>query len=142
MAYRLNSSNVVNDTIDGEVLAIRSDTGAYYSMQGASATAWCALISGGDADIVARSVADHHTIDFEVARAALSVFGAELDSESLLIEGPCEVDVIIELPRETKGTHWETPRFEKYTDMQDLLLFDPIHEVDPSGWPKVDRNTT
>jgi hypothetical protein len=23
----------------------------------------------------------------------------------------------------------------KYTDMQDLLLLDPIHEVDAAGWP-------
>jgi hypothetical protein len=23
--------------------------------------------------------------------------------------------------------------------MQDLLLFDPIHEVQPTGWPEVER---
>jgi hypothetical protein len=141
VAYRLRSSNVVNDTIDGEVLAIRSDTGAYYSMQGPSATAWCALISGGEPDIVAQAVADHHVIGIDAAIAALSKFGAELAAESLLEEGPAAADSIIELPRETKGTPWETPRFEKYTDMQDLLLFDPIHEVEPSGWPEVARDT-
>ena len=27
------------------------------------------------------------------------------------------------------------PRLRKYTDMQDLLLLDPIHEIDQSGWP-------
>jgi hypothetical protein len=26
---------------------------------------------------------------------------------------------------------------QKFTDMQDLLLLDPIHEVDESGWPRV-----
>jgi len=29
------------------------------------------------------------------------------------------------------------PELHKFTDMQDLLLFDPIHEVDESGWPNV-----
>ena len=24
---------------------------------------------------------------------------------------------------------------EKYDDMQELLLLDPIHEVDEAGWP-------
>jgi hypothetical protein len=24
---------------------------------------------------------------------------------------------------------------ERYTDMQELLLLDPIHDVDESGWP-------
>ena len=27
------------------------------------------------------------------------------------------------------------PRLDKYTDMQELLLLDPIHEVDERGWP-------
>jgi len=26
---------------------------------------------------------------------------------------------------------------EKYTDMQDLVLLDPVHEVDERGWPHV-----
>jgi hypothetical protein len=29
------------------------------------------------------------------------------------------------------------PVLDKYTDMQELLLLDPIHEVDASGWPKL-----
>ncbi len=28
------------------------------------------------------------------------------------------------------------PIIEKYTDLEELLLLDPIHEVDESGWPK------
>jgi hypothetical protein len=27
------------------------------------------------------------------------------------------------------------PQLQKYTDMQELLLLDPIHEVEESGWP-------
>lgn len=30
---------------------------------------------------------------------------------------------------------FETPALHKYSDMQDLLLLDPIHEVDDTGWP-------
>jgi len=33
---------------------------------------------------------------------------------------------------------FSAPRLDKYTDMQQLLLIDPIHEVsDEQGWPKV-----
>jgi len=28
------------------------------------------------------------------------------------------------------------PVLERYTDMQDYFLLDPIHEVSPEGWPK------
>jgi hypothetical protein len=29
----------------------------------------------------------------------------------------------------------EPPALEKFTDMQDLILLDPVHEVDERGWP-------
>ena len=36
-----------------------------------------------------------------------------------------------------KGSiRFESPTMEKYGDMQDLLLSDPIHEVDEAGWPR------
>jgi len=28
------------------------------------------------------------------------------------------------------------PVLERYTDMQELLLIDPIHDVDETGWPR------
>jgi hypothetical protein len=142
LTYRLNSSNVVHDIIDGEVLAIRSDTGTYYSMQGPTATAWCALISGADVETMAQAVAAHHGADVDVVGAALETFGAELQAESLLVAGNADGTAIIDLPPETRGQAWAPPQVEKYTDMQDLLLFDPIHEVEPSGWPAVTRDET
>lgn len=142
MTYRLNSSNVVHDTIDGEVLAIRSDTGTYYSMQGSTASAWCALISGAELDAMVEALAAHHDADVDVVRQALVAFGTELQTELLLVEGTADSAAVVELPTETQGQAWEHPRFEKYTDMQDLLLFDPIHEVEPSGWPAVTRDET
>jgi hypothetical protein len=30
---------------------------------------------------------------------------------------------------------WEAPKLTVYEDMQDLLLLDPIHDVDETGWP-------
>jgi hypothetical protein len=30
---------------------------------------------------------------------------------------------------------YQEPKLGKYTDMQELLLLDPVHEVDEAGWP-------
>jgi hypothetical protein len=27
------------------------------------------------------------------------------------------------------------PRLERYTDMQEIILLDPVHKVDSQGWP-------
>ena len=32
---------------------------------------------------------------------------------------------------------FSTPHFDIHNDMQDLLMLDPIHEVDESGWPSL-----
>lgn len=136
MTHLLNSANVVCDTIDGEVLAIRSDNGAYYSMRGPSATAWVAIVSGAPLDEAAQAVAVHHGADANTVRADLRAFADLLASERLVVAAPMG-GVQLELPADTQGQSWETPVFEKYTDMEDLLLFDPIHEVDVTGWPSV-----
>lgn len=139
MRFCLNANNVVFDVIDGEVLAIRSDSGAYYSMRGAAATAWCALLSGLSVEHLAGPVADHHGADPLIVGPELHRFAADLIEESLLTrqEGEESASGDLQLPEETRMSPWEVPTFEVYTDMQDLLLFDPIHEVDSSGWPRV-----
>ena len=30
---------------------------------------------------------------------------------------------------------WVTPQLFEYSDLQDLILVDPIHDVEESGWP-------
>ena len=134
-AYQLNSGNVVQDTIDGEALAIRSDTGTYYSMSGPGATCWVALLSGAALDRAAAAVAAHHGAPLEAVEGDLSRFADSLVEEHLLLTASTPARSVGELPAELKNTAWNTPQFDKYTDMQDLLLFDPIHEVQPSGWP-------
>ena len=32
---------------------------------------------------------------------------------------------------------FEAPVLAKYTDMAQLLVLDPIHDVDETGWPKI-----
>ena len=39
-------------------------------------------------------------------------------------------------PSTTNQKEYEPPVIECYPDMQELLLLDPIHEVDETGWPR------
>jgi hypothetical protein len=34
-----------------------------------------------------------------------------------------------------KKEAWVAPTIQRYEDMQAMLLADPIHDVDQSGWP-------
>lgn len=107
------------------------ETGSYYSLQGAASAAWGILAGGCSAtELVARLrevCAGCPTSGLEQEAAA---FLESLRMENLLVEG--EVDGISAAPTRTA---YGPLTFQKYTDMQDLLLADPIHEVAEAGWP-------
>ena len=62
---------------------------------------------------------------------------ARLVSERLLepVAGGEESDRTPAADHDAPKPAFDPPRLEKYSDMQDYLLIDPIHEVDEPGWP-------
>ena len=97
--FRVNSPNVIHETIEGEVILIDLKTGTYYSLRDSGAAIWQSIEQGaGEDDIEAEPMA--RPSDNGAAR----------------------------LP-------FAAPVLEKHTDMQDLILLDPVHEVGAEGWP-------
>jgi hypothetical protein len=62
-------------------------------------------------------------------------FAEALVNEGILekVERPGERRLEAPLPK----TPFQVPEFAKYNDMQNLLLADPIHDVDETGWPNL-----
>lgn len=68
-------------------------------------------------------------------------FLGDLAAENLI--SAAEGSAPLLAPSDDDGAaEFPAPRLERYTDMQDLLLLDPIHDVDERGWPNaVDAGT-
>ena len=123
MRYEVNKPDVVDESVDGEALIVHLGTGAYYSARGAGDIAWQLLAKGATAsEIAARTGGD---------AAAIAAFAGELLGEGLLRHRTREPE-----QDGAVGAITEAPVLEKYTDMQELLLLDPIHDVEEAGWPK------
>jgi hypothetical protein len=61
-------------------------------------------------------------------------FVTELIAEGLVVEASDRERG--ELPALDVGDgRLDVPLIEKFTDMEDLLLLDPVHDVDARGWP-------
>jgi len=138
-AFRIDSRKVVHETIDGEVILIHLETGNYYSLDGGGAEIWELVQRHGSAGGVVEELGRRHG-DTD-RRLAVTVRGLlhELAVEGLLeVEDPPVEDRNGEtVPDESPygaGT-FPRPVLTRYTDMQDFLLVDPIHEVADSGWP-------
>jgi len=68
---------------------------------------------------------DQQAIEEFISRLLLEELISEKIAESLTEET---------LDFDTIATYLP-PIVEKYTDMQDLLMLDPIHDIDETGWP-------
>ena len=51
------------------------------------------------------------------------------------IEAGEDAAAVSPMPAHQARGAYRTPVLSIYTDMQDLLLLDPIHDVDQAGWP-------
>jgi Coenzyme PQQ synthesis protein D (PqqD) len=141
MRHRINSPSVISESIDGEVVAINLLTGTYYSLQGTAARVWDATAAGLTVDEVVADLTTAYDTDGADIAASVTELLDRLVAETLLVPGEAPPDP---QPLAAAGAPqpWHSPQLEVFTDMQDLILLDPVHEVEPEqGWPAA-RETT
>jgi hypothetical protein len=138
---RVNTPHVIHETIDGEVILINLASGNYYSLKGAGADVWDVIQStpGANASAIAAAVARRFDGAGEAVDAEIAGFLEKLRQEELVAAVEDGADASIpasnRAPAAAGAKTFEPPLLEKYTDMQDLVLLDPVHEVDSTGWP-------
>ena len=131
----IHARKVVHETLDGETIVIHLETGSYYSLTGSGAEIWTLVGAGASAGQLCAELARRHQRDEDEIRGDVERFVAELERDGLVEPSDVEVRALPEAPSGSNG--WASPRLERYDDMRDFLLVDPIHEVDAAGWPKV-----
>jgi hypothetical protein len=124
---------VTHECLDDEVIAINLESGAYFVLEGAAADCWSSLVDGASPDDVVRRLLGRYEVTEERARADATSVLAELQDAGMLVVEEGESGSIETLPGGT--VPYAQPSVQKYDDLQDLLLLDPIHEVDDAGWP-------
>jgi Coenzyme PQQ synthesis protein D (PqqD) len=137
MRYRVNSPQVINETIDGEAIMINLATGSYYSLDRVGGDVWALLDASLPVDDIVVQLGRRYDGAEDDIRRAVDDLLQRLSSEELVV--PCDdsdpVGAASLEPVPAGRPPFRTPRLEKFTDMQDLILLDPVHEVDSRGWP-------
>ena len=138
--FRVNTPTVTHETIDGEAVIINLDSGNYYSLVEVGSFIWGLVEKGASASEVQNLVLQTYQGDAtDVDRGVQELF-AQLQQENLIVpvDGAGALDPTELLP--SNNSHeklsFSPPSLQKYSDMQELLLLDPIHDVDEAGWPK------
>jgi hypothetical protein len=130
----VNAPTAVSEILDGELVVMNLKKGTYYSSEGVGAYLWqCIDQRVEPADIEAALVAAFN-LPADRACADLDAFISVLRSEGLVRPAdPQErLDGTASAP---SSSAYAPPDLKIYSDMQDLLLLDPIHDVGEAGWP-------
>jgi hypothetical protein len=137
MRYRINAPHVIAETMAAETIIVHLATGCYLNLAGSGAEIWDAAAAGENAGEIATRLEAHYEAAPGTIRASVDRLLDELVSEELLVaaegaEAPAQS--IPAMPAAERQPFRE-PSLNKFTDMQDIILLDPVHEVDARGWP-------
>lgn len=120
------------DDFDGEIVAINLETGLYYSIKDSGAVIWHDLTAGHSVEALVDLAGENSELAAGISRFADEVVRCGLmrpTTEAPIPSGPAATAAEI--------ATMTAPVLESFGDMQDLLLLDPVHEVDEEmGWPK------
>ena len=140
--FRVNSPNVVHETIDGEAVIINLMTGRYYSLEEVGVDIWDLIERNTSIAEMVVSLQHHYDTKNHDVEDVLTQFIEQLKEEELIVPEPTRSVSISNLSGISNGQTslaekpvFALPILRKYTDMEALLVLDPIHEVDETGWP-------
>lgn len=134
----IDPQDVVHETVDGEVILIALQTGCYYSLEGSGADVWQGLVAGRSSREIAADLEQRYSAEPGVILASVSDLVARLVDERLVSQhgnGTPAQESDGKAAGPATRPPFPHPVFHKFTDMQDFLLVDPIHDVGDAGWP-------
>ena len=136
MCAHLNRQ-IVHEAFEEEILAINLDTGTYFSLTGSAVTLWPMLLACESVDTIVERFAAAHDGDPDAVKREVLAFLERLHDQQLIGLKPAPEDArSAETPVPPEGKVPFAPFvIEVFTDMQDLLLLDPVHDAAEAGWP-------
>jgi hypothetical protein len=133
--YSVNRPLVVSDTIEDETVILHHGSGRYFDTAGTGAFIWRQIEAGSPPRSIAQAIEAGAGIPTGIALEAVVAFTSLLLANDLI--SPARSD---ECRRESGPivgpAEFSQPVLGVHTDLADMLLLDPIHEVGPTGWPR------
>ena len=132
--YFLDQTNLSCEDFGGEMVAINFDTGKYYGLSETALAIWNLLMRPRtEAELIEALNQQFEAEEHDVA-VNTHAFLEILNGENLLIIS--EVDTAAEQAVKAEKSTFTVPGLEVYSDLQELIMLDPVHDADPEhGWP-------
>lgn len=136
--FAFASEKVLAKEFDGELTLINLSTGVYFAAGGPALDVWQSFEKGLSLAMTAKSLASRYEIEEEEAYKEASKLATLFVQHGLLMPALTAVEEVL-TDKPISRVSWSAPWFEDYGDMQDLLLLDPVHDLNEGAWPNVER---
>jgi hypothetical protein len=130
--YQINAPDVISEKFDDDFIILNLEDGCYFSLEGAGSSVWNALIAGATPGSIVKGVQQacpdlaEPTVQFLLQLCKLKLVRP--------VAGPC-TESLESVDWAARCEHGE-PQIEVFDDLAELILADPIHDVDAeAGWP-------
>ena len=134
MNYQLNDAKMFADVTDGIAIIINSLTGIYYGMNGLGTGIFDSFLKGASTEDVLKAFQALPGAPAD-CEARLQAFIDKLLSFEVIVPASGSSSVPVTLSAKDAQFDGFTPTCNEYSDVQELLFADPIHEVkENEGW--------
>lgn len=136
-AYHLDSTNVATEIFDNEAVLINIPLGKYYSVRGNTGIRILEILQNPlSIDDIVAVVKNEFEVDNESDLASdTAEFISQLENEDIISVSAKAAPVNIEV--NTLKRPYEKLELEVFDDMQELIMLDPVHDVESfKGWPQ------
>jgi hypothetical protein len=140
--FKINAPGVVFENYEDEIVLINLDNGNYYSMTNEAAEIFGLIEKGLTQSEIIREILQKYQGNIENIQNIVNQFIAGLQDEGLIIsmekmidDNSRKCDAETQPKLDSQKPVFAIPVLNRYSDMQDLILLDPVHEVDEAGWP-------
>ena len=139
-AYVPNRRDVARESFEDEVILIHFPSGKYFRLDAAGRVAWASVERGATSAVVAAALRAGFDVEEAAARSDAETFLASLAAHGLVV---ADASAGAAAASANGAPHangadrapYRPPTLEVFTDLEQLFLVDPIHDVDASGWP-------
>jgi hypothetical protein len=117
------------------VVIVNLYSGIYYSLRGTAAQVWIRTVQNYSVnEILTDFLLIYEDITTE-NRQQVSDLITDLLDKNLITGAQNRTAAKIEFDSTLPKKPFAKPEIEVFLDMQEILLLDPVHDVDKNGWP-------
>jgi len=140
MRYAKFDNNILSDVFGEEVVLVNLDSGMYYSLRGSATQIWIRLFNQYSLIEILADLIQIYQVTENQLNADINLFVTQLLELKIIKTATDAERKEIDFISKDILIDYSTPVVEIFSDMQEILLLDPVHDVDKSGWP-ISRNS-